>query len=1044
MIGQTLSHYRIIEQLGAGGMGVVYLAEDTVLGRKVAIKTLTDAGGPGRQHFRIRFLREARAVSALSHPHIATIHDYGETPEGQPYIVMEFVKGKMLSDLIQEGSLTLQRAVEIIRDVAEALGEAHRHGIVHRDIKPSNVAINERGEVKVLDFGLAKQLSAPVDCNAEQLSQEQVGSDSDQPSQSLKQSTRGGNADSLGNLDLARVLQNTQTREGVIIGTPMYLSPEQALGAPVDARSDLFSLGSVLYECITGTPAFPGTSPIDICAKVIRDDPPPPSAHNPSVPGQLDQISLKALEKKADQRYQSAGDLILDLSSVRPSLEGHTSASTSVPPIRQGSTSTSSLHSPETRGSSTISAILTRPRLSIVWVAVGVSIVSLAIFSLWHAWRPRPHQPLAAAQKWFDIGTNDLREGSYFQAIQPLQQAIATDPNFALAHGRLAEAWTELDYTERAQLELLRVDGLVPNRTALPQIEGLYLDAIRATITRDFPSAIRAYSDITDLEPNSAQAYLDLGRAYEKNEEIDKAIENYTKATQYDGQYAAAFLRLGILYGRKGDLPSANGAFHKADTLFQALSDLEGRAEVLVQRGTMFGKSGKLSEAREYLQDALAMAQTSKNHYQQIRTMLQLSNILHSWGATEKAKQYAIDGVALAQRDGNENLATQGLIDLGNTHIERREYDEAEQAFKQALDFAGRNKGRRNEAMALLYLAKLYVQQEAKTDEAIAFLEQALRYFREGRFSKEISVAVLLHGRAKLLKGDYADALKDFEEQLEFAKTTNNSSQLASTHLLIGNLLADVEVYPEALRSFEQSYEIYETLDLPLIMGYLLVDRGRMLWRVGRYREARALLAEVPAMASRVDSKYRQVLLARTALVNSEIALSEEDLKEARSHAEMSLKLAGGAPNHTAVTARNVLALYQIRSGSKSVGLRSSQQALEMARQVNDQYLLSQTLLTSAEAWLENGDATKALSTALEAQARFARGTQYESEWRAWLIAARTSKKLGDESAAREQFSHIEGLLSTLQQKWGAEAFEGYLRRRDIQTMRKLFDELKQ
>jgi serine/threonine protein kinase len=207
MIGETVSHYRIIERLGEGGMGVVYLAEDTLLGRRVAIKTLTDTTGPGNQHFRTRFLREARAVSALSHPHIATIHDYGETPSGQPYIVMEFVKGKMLSDLIQEEALTLNRAVQIIADVAEALAEAHRHSIVHRDIKPSNVAINERGEVKVLDFGLSKQLSGLSDSTSD-----------------------------------PQVLLDTQTREGFIVGTPMYLSPEQALGVSIDTRSDLFSL----------------------------------------------------------------------------------------------------------------------------------------------------------------------------------------------------------------------------------------------------------------------------------------------------------------------------------------------------------------------------------------------------------------------------------------------------------------------------------------------------------------------------------------------------------------------------------------------------------------------------------------------------------------------------------------------------------------------------------------------------------------------------------------------------------------------------------
>ena len=228
MIGETVSHYRIIEKLGAGAMGVVYLADDIELGRQVAIKISTEENGQRRQQLRTRFRREIRVIAKLSHRHIATVHDGGETPDGQLYLVMELIKGKMLSDLIQEGGLTTSRSLQIIIAVAEALAEAHRHGIIHRDIKPSNIAVNEQGEVKVLDFGLAKLLH------------ETAGSESPV--------NKDGDSD-----PPAPDLPDTRTSEGVIICTPAYASPEQALGLPVDTRSDLFSLGSVLYECITGT-----------------------------------------------------------------------------------------------------------------------------------------------------------------------------------------------------------------------------------------------------------------------------------------------------------------------------------------------------------------------------------------------------------------------------------------------------------------------------------------------------------------------------------------------------------------------------------------------------------------------------------------------------------------------------------------------------------------------------------------------------------------------------------------------------------------------
>src|SRR5437763_9447200 len=209
--GTLLGRYQIISPLGAGGMGEVYLAQDTQLNRRVAIKFPTVKSD--EHHAHARFLREARAVSTLSHPHIATIYDYGETPDGKPFIIMEVIKGESLNDLLHTSVLSLARAVEIIADVADALAEAHHHGIIHRDIKPSNVMINERGDVKVLDFGLAKQVDeakvSSVDHDAE-------------------------------------TVLETHTQSGVVVGTPLYLSPEQATSVPVDQRSDIFALGALL------------------------------------------------------------------------------------------------------------------------------------------------------------------------------------------------------------------------------------------------------------------------------------------------------------------------------------------------------------------------------------------------------------------------------------------------------------------------------------------------------------------------------------------------------------------------------------------------------------------------------------------------------------------------------------------------------------------------------------------------------------------------------------------------------------------------------
>jgi serine/threonine protein kinase len=284
MIGTTVGHYRITARLGAGGMGEVFLAEDTRLDRKAAIKFLPAdlADDPERRR---RFLTEARAASALNHPHVCVVYDVGETEDGLPFIAMEFVEGRSLSSLVKQGPLKISRVVQIAIQVADALDAAHARRIVHRDIKPENISLNERGEVKVLDFGLAKRL--------------------------IQES-----AD-----DLATTAAEQQTQEGCVLGTPRYMSPEQAVGKAVDHRSDLFSLGSVVYFLLTGRSPFAGDNLGEVLDHVIHKQPEAIARFNYDVPPELERIALKLLAKQVDRRYQSARDLLVDLKSLERVLD---------------------------------------------------------------------------------------------------------------------------------------------------------------------------------------------------------------------------------------------------------------------------------------------------------------------------------------------------------------------------------------------------------------------------------------------------------------------------------------------------------------------------------------------------------------------------------------------------------------------------------------------------------------------------------------------------------------------------------------------------
>lgn len=992
MIGQTVSHYRIISKLGEGGMGTVYVAEDTVLGRRVAIKSLKLAPAPGKRHFRTRFLREARAASLLNHPHIATVHDYGETEDGQPYLVMELIDGQSLSDLLRENSLPLDRTLAIIKQVAGAIAEAHRHGIVHRDIKPSNVVLNQRNEVKVLDFGLAKHTET------EGLTTQRTG---DEPSV-------------------------THTLEGVVIGTPLYVSPEQALGIAVDRRSDIFSIGSLFYECLTGRPAFSGKTLGEIFANVIRDDPPPPSQLNPRVTAELDRITLKALAKKTEARYQTADELLDDLNKVDLN---------STPPRSSQSVKTH-LRSSLARLSSLKSTTV---------LALSVLILVLAISVVWISfWRTRPHEPAAEAKRLYQSGIQAQRNGSFLKASKLFAQALQVDQQFPLAHARLAETWMELDYEGRATDEMLRVTELVPNLSSLPPIDLLYLQGITATVRRNYQGAIDNYEEIVRQVPETekASAYFDLGRAYERARDAKRAVDSYEEVTRRDAQAAAAFLRLGNLYGQRQEEPKAAAAFDKAKSLYDAEGNAEGTAEVHYQRGALLNVYDKLPEAQEQLKRALDLALTSDNKPQQIKALLQLGNTAYSAGDTVRAEQYTTRAIDLARAEQLDNLTTTGLVDIGNALFLRGEYGEAEKRFEQALQIAKANKGRRAEARASLSLGSLLVQQGSGA-KALTYLEPALAFYRQGSFRRETLQALLLLGYANEQQGNNEAALESFNEQLQLAGQANDTAQVAHTHAAIGLLLAHQERFTEALNHFDESYKRNQSLGLEPKTGYDLVNRGGLLWQLGHYAEARDALKQAFDVASRPGGIDKQ-LLAWVHLFRAQMALSEFRYAEAAGESRQASALGGTQDKDFSVQVTYTHGLAEINSGTSRAGTVKCQSAFDIATRAGHPRLIANAQLAFAEAMLAGGndDATNAITPALQAQQTFARLGSRHSELRAWLVAAQASRQQHDEVRVVEYATRAAGLLTALEKTFGTSEYNSYLSRPDVRQYRKQLDEL--
>lgn len=316
MENERISHYRILEKLGAGGMGEVYLAEDTKLGRKVALKILGEEYTTNRDRLH-RFEQEACAASALNHPNILTIHEVGND-DGRHFIATEYIDGVTLRRKISGTPMDVAEILDIAVQVAGALEEAHSAGIIHRDVKPDNIMIRRNGYVKVLDFGLAKLTESSID-----------------------RSTSDGEAST-------RVLVHTDA--GVVMGTSHYMSPEQARGKPVDARSDIWSLGVVLYEMVAGRTPFEGETSTDVLVSITQKEAAPLARFAPNVPAELDWIITKALRKDRDERYQTIKELLTDLRRLKQKIEFEAELERSV--------------SPDTLGRSTISAAGAVPTIS--------------------------------------------------------------------------------------------------------------------------------------------------------------------------------------------------------------------------------------------------------------------------------------------------------------------------------------------------------------------------------------------------------------------------------------------------------------------------------------------------------------------------------------------------------------------------------------------------------------------------------------------------------------------------------------------------------
>jgi len=559
MLEKTVSHYRILEKLGAGGMGVVYLAEDLRLGRRVALKFLPEDVSADPQALE-RLKREARAASSLEHPNICTIHDIDDA-EGRPFIVMELLEGDTLRDFVSGHRPNLERLLEISIQIVDALDAAHTRGIVHRDIKPGNIFITRRGQAKLMDFGLAKWVPAG-------------GGDS------------GGDASALATAVAAEHL----TDSGTTLGTVAYMSPEQARGEPLDARSDIFSFGAVLYEISTGKPAFGGSTTAVIFDAILNRAPTAPVRLNPELPPDLERILNKSLEKDRDLRYQSAAEMLADLKRLRRDSSAPRPTQTGDPREPRAGT----------------------PRRRLAILAAAVAVIAAGALGAWlrnRAARPAPGSIMTLAvlpfrnlgasgpQDYLAIAIPDEITTTLSNvpklAIRPFSQTQkyvrSTDPQQAGKELRVAGVLTGHFVHEGPRLQVTMEAIDVEENSLLwrdsvsagaDDLIGLR-DRIQATLRRGLMPKLGAPADVpqTATRPRNPEAY-DLflrSTAVSHDPEPNRgAIKMLERSVQLDPDFAPGWHLLGLryyyesLYGGGGEVP-----YRKARSSYERSLELD-------------------------------------------------------------------------------------------------------------------------------------------------------------------------------------------------------------------------------------------------------------------------------------------------------------------------------------------------------------------------------------------------------------------------------------------------------------------------------------